>query len=190
MGTLNRRNGAATGVPESKDLDGIRHDTVVEMVVDAAEMNTPDAKESRVARKRTNTRLTPDERKGLLDLVSDGSRRRNSIELPPNRGFVDLRGSAARDTDRKQLTQARLRSRARRLSPETASPRCISSIARSSALSNSGEASNDSSSSRARTVTVAPSSKSAPSRTIFPPTTFPVATFISEMLLRPRDNVE
>jgi len=100
MGTLNRRNRATTCVPERKDLDGIRHDAVVEMVVDAAEMNTPDARESRVARKRTNTQLAPDERKGPLDLVSDGSRSRNSIELPPNRGFVNLRGSAARDTDR------------------------------------------------------------------------------------------
>lgn len=64
MGTLNRRNGATTCVPERKDLDGIRHDAVVEMAMDAAEVNTPDARESCVARKRTNARLAPNERKG------------------------------------------------------------------------------------------------------------------------------
>ena len=129
MARSNWRNRAPTCVPEGEDLDGIRHDAVVDMVVDAAEVNTADARESRVACKRTDTRLTPDERKGPLDLVSDGSRSRSSIELPPNRGFVDLRGSAASDADRKQLTQARPRSRARRLSPVIASPRCTSSIA-------------------------------------------------------------
>jgi hypothetical protein len=129
MNTLDWRNGATTCVPERKDLDGIRHDAVVEMIIDAAEVNAPDARESCVARERTNLRLTPDQRKGLLDLVSDGSGSRSSIDLPPHRGFVDLRSSAARDADRKQLIQARLRSRARRLSPETASPRCTSSIA-------------------------------------------------------------
>ena len=129
MGTLDGRYRATTCVPKRKNLDGVRHDSVVEMVVDAAEVNTPDAVESCIARKRTNARLAPNERKGPLDLVSDGSRSCSSIELPPNRGSIDLRGSAASDADLKQLTQARLRSRVRRFSPETASPRCASSIA-------------------------------------------------------------
>ena len=128
-GHLNRRNSPTTCVPERKDLDGIRHDAVVEMVVHAAEVDAPDAKESRVARNRTNTRLALDERKGPFDLVSNCSGSRSSIELPPKRGFIDLRGSAASDADLKQLTQARLRRRARRLSPEITSPRCTSSIA-------------------------------------------------------------
>ena len=129
MGTLDGWKRATTCVPERKNLNGVRHDAVVEMVVDAAEVNTPDARESCVARKSANARLAPNQRKGPLDLVSDGSRSCNSIELPPIRGLVDFRGSAASDADRKQLTQARLRSRVRRLSPETASPRCASSIA-------------------------------------------------------------
>mgnify|MGYP005609554445 FL=1 len=87
-------------MPERKDLDGIGHDAVVEMVMDAAEVNASNASESCVARERTNSRLAPDQRKGPLDLVSDGSRSRGSIALPPHLGFVDLRSSAARDADR------------------------------------------------------------------------------------------
>ena len=73
MNTLDWRNGATTCVPECKDLDGIRHDAVVEMIIDAAEVNAPDARESCVARERTNLRLTPDQRKGSLDLVAPGA---------------------------------------------------------------------------------------------------------------------
>ncbi len=129
MGTLDGRNRATTCVPERKDFDGFRRYAVVEMVVDAAEVNTPDTRQSCVAGERANARLAPNQCKGPLDLVSDGSRSCNSIEVPPIRCFVDFRGSAASDADRRQLTQARLRSRVRRFSPETASPRCASSIA-------------------------------------------------------------
>ena len=87
-------------MPERKDLDGIRRDPVVEMVMNAAEMNASNARKCGVARERTNSRLAPDQRKGSLDLVSDGARSRGSIDLPPHRGFVDLRDSAARDADR------------------------------------------------------------------------------------------
>jgi hypothetical protein len=80
-----------------------RRDAVVEMVVDAAEVNTPDTRESCVAGKRANARLAPNKRKSPLDLVSDGSRSCNSIELPPIRGFVDFRGSATSDADREQF---------------------------------------------------------------------------------------
>ena len=47
--------------------------------MDAAEVNAPDAGESSVARERTNSRLAPDQRKGSLDLVSDGSGSPGSI---------------------------------------------------------------------------------------------------------------
>ena len=87
-------------MPERKDLDGIRRDAVVEMVMDAAEVNAPNARESWVARERANSRLAPDQRKGSLDLVGDGTGSRGPIDLPPYRGFVDLRSSAARDADR------------------------------------------------------------------------------------------
>ncbi len=62
MNTLGWWNGATTCVPERKDLDCIRHDAVLEMVMDAAEVNAPDAGESGVARERTNSRLAPDQR--------------------------------------------------------------------------------------------------------------------------------
>jgi hypothetical protein len=97
--------------------------------MDATKVNTPDTRESWVARNCSNTRLVSNERKGPLDLVSDRSGSCNSIQLPPIRGFVDFRGCAASDADRQQLTQARLRRRERRVSPETTSPRRVSSIA-------------------------------------------------------------
>ena len=103
MGTLDRRNRATTCVPERQDFDSFRRDAVVEIVVDPAEVNSPDTRESCVARKRANARLAPNECKRPLDLVGDGSRGCNSIELPPIRGFVDFRGSATSDADRKQL---------------------------------------------------------------------------------------
>jgi hypothetical protein len=53
-------------------------------------------------------------------------------------------------------------------------------IASRSACSSSGATSNESSWSRATTVTTAPSGNGSPSRTTFPPTTLPVATFIPE----------
>ena len=116
-------------MPERQNFDGLRCDSVVEMVVDAAKVNTPDARQSCIARKRTNARLVANEHKGPLDLVSDSSGSCNSIELPPICGFVDFRGGAASDADRKHLSQARLRSPETRVSPATASPRCASSIA-------------------------------------------------------------
>ena len=91
--------------------------------MDATKVNTPDTRESWVARNCSNTRLVSNERKGPLDLVSDRSGSCNSIQLPP------IRGCAASDANRQQLTQARLRRRERRVSPETTSPRCVSSIA-------------------------------------------------------------
>jgi hypothetical protein len=97
--------------------------------MDSTEVNTPDAGESRVAGKRANARLAPNQRKRSLDLISDSSRSCDSIELPPISGLVDFCRSAASDADRERLTQARLRRRERRFSPETASPRCVSSIA-------------------------------------------------------------
>ena len=100
MNALDGRNGTTTCVPERKDLDGFRRDAVVEMVMNAAEMNASNARKCSIARERTNSRLTPDQRKGTLDLVSDRSRSRGSIDLPPHRGFVDLRRSAAGDADR------------------------------------------------------------------------------------------
>src|SRR5438445_12540763 len=66
------------------------------------------------------------------------------------------------------------------------SPLSAWSMAASSALSSSGETSNVSSSSRATTVTTEPSASGSPSRTTLPPMTFPVATFICQMLLHPR----
>jgi hypothetical protein len=71
--------------------------------LDAAEVNTPDTRESCVSGKRANPRLAPNKRKSPLDLVSDGSRSCNSIELPPIRRFVDFRGSATSNADRKQF---------------------------------------------------------------------------------------
>ena len=68
MGTLIRRNRATTCVPEYKDLGCIGHDAVVELAVDAAEVNTPDAREARVARKCADTRLAPNKRKSPLYL--------------------------------------------------------------------------------------------------------------------------
>ena len=46
MNALHWGNGATTRVPERKDLDGIRRDAVVEMVMDAAEVNAPNTSES------------------------------------------------------------------------------------------------------------------------------------------------
>ena len=57
---------------------------------------------------------------------------------------------------------------------DTVSPRSASAIERSSSCSCSGVKSKLPSSSLARTVTEAPSSREIPSRTIFPPTTFPL----------------
>ena len=129
MDSLDGRNGATTCVPERKDVDRFWRNAVVEMVVDAAEVHAPDARKFGIARKRANARLTSNERKGTLDFLRDGTRSRDSIEFPPCRGFVDFRGSATSDSNCKQLTQARLRRRVRRLSPEIVSPRCAWSIA-------------------------------------------------------------
>jgi hypothetical protein len=93
-GSLDGRHRATACVPERKHFDCFRRDAVVEMIVDAAEVNTPDTRESCVARKRANARLAPNQCKGPLDLVSNGSRSCNSIDFPPIRGFVDFGGSA------------------------------------------------------------------------------------------------
>jgi hypothetical protein len=116
-------------MPERQNFDGLRRVAVVKVVMDAAEVDAPDAREFCIARKRTNAWLVANEHKGALDLVSDGSASCSPIEFPPIRGFVDFRGGAASDADRKHLSQARLRSPETRVSPATTSPRCASSIA-------------------------------------------------------------
>jgi hypothetical protein len=60
-------------MPERKNFDGFRRDAVIEVVMDATKVNTPDTRESWVARNCSNTRLVSNERKGPLDLVSDRS---------------------------------------------------------------------------------------------------------------------
>jgi hypothetical protein len=129
MDILDGRNGTTACVPERKDVDGFRRDAVVEMVVDTAEVHTPDAWEFGISGESTNTRLASNERKGPLDFLRERSRSCNSIEFPPCLGFVDFRGRATSDSNRKQLTQARLRRRTRRVSPEMVSPCCAWSIA-------------------------------------------------------------
>jgi len=129
MGTLHRRDGTTTCMPERQHLNGFRCDAIVQVVVDAAEVNTPDARETCIARERANAWLVANEHKGALDLVRDGRGSRNSIKLPPIRCFVDFRGGAASDADRKHFGQVRLRSAETRVSPATRSPRCACSIA-------------------------------------------------------------
>ena len=129
MDTLDRWNGATARVPERQDVYRLWRRAIVEVVVDAAKVHAPDACKFGIARKSANSRLTSNQRKRPLDFVSDGTRSRRSIELPPCRSFVDFCGSATSDSNWKQLTQARLRRRVRRPSPEIVSPHCAWSIA-------------------------------------------------------------
>ena len=180
---------AAAGVPKREHFDATAADSIVKVIMNPRQVNTAHAREAGVSRDGTNARLPCDQGEGALQFLGECTRSRGTIKRPPTGSFRDLRRGAARDSDR-EGTQVRRRSPERSSSPETVSPRSASPIASSNATSISGVTSNDSSSSRASTVTLAPSAKTGSSNTTLPPTIFPEATFMRQMVLLCRGRVE
>lgn len=180
---LRRWTSAAACVPQSEYLYALRSSAVVEMVVNAGQMKSPDIFKASVKRAGTQPRLKRQKRKRAIQFLLDGIRRGGTMQCPPSRHLLYLGSGAMGNSNRKWRGQAGRRRRSRSCSDEMLSPHSISAMALKSSASCSGEATNVSSSSRARIVTTAPSAKESPLRMTLPPTTVPVAIFIIEILL-------
>jgi hypothetical protein len=173
---LQCRSGATLCVPKGEHFNSRRCGSIVEVVMDPRQVDPPDTLEIGIKSSRAYVGLRGDESKGTFELLANGIGRIWTVFPPPLVGFFDLASSSLCDTNRQPLGQSREPSLIMTSAPSTTSPRLASAIAARSAASSSGPSSNVSASSAAITVTLAPSSKGAPSMTTFPDTTFPVAT--------------
>jgi hypothetical protein len=173
---LQCRSGASLCVPESEHFNSRRCGSIVEVVVDPRQVDPPAALETGVNSSRAYVGLRGNKSEGTFQLFANRIGRIGTVFPPPLGGFLDLANGSLCDTNRQPPAQSGEPSLAMSSAPSTISPRLASAIAARRAASSSGPSSNVSASSAAITVTLAPSSKGAPSITTFPATTFPVAT--------------
>jgi len=94
-------------MPKSKDLDppGRCIYLVVEVIAGPVEQKPANAFSRRIARLRSDSRLSDKKFEGALEIVREGERRRRSIGSPPSPGPADLRSSSRRGPDGKTCGQ-------------------------------------------------------------------------------------
>jgi hypothetical protein len=82
---LQPRPGPSPRVPQSKDFDagGSRPDSVLELVVDAAEVDPPDAGQLHVGRSGTDLGIQPDQGQSVSYRLVYGAGGGGSVLLPP-----------------------------------------------------------------------------------------------------------
>ncbi len=88
------RTSASTRMPKREYFDGVSGHTVVELVVNAAEVYASHASEARILRTCAQVGVNGKEREGAFQLFRDCARCRRTIHGPPDRGIVYLSGSA------------------------------------------------------------------------------------------------
>lgn len=97
---LECRTSATARVPKRKYFDGAGGHTVVEVVVNTAEMNASHATEAHILRMRSQAGVNRKEGEGAFQLFRYRAECKRTILGPPSRGIVYLRGSPPGDPDR------------------------------------------------------------------------------------------
>lgn len=165
-------------MPERQDLDAFPGNcySIVDVVVDALEVNSSNAGQGRVGGTGADFGLRGDEHRSTFQLLPDRVGCFEPVESPPTFGLQDLLSRKLAELDYELASHSRPRSEPRTSPSGTVWPRSHSAIDWSSMRSISGSASKVWSPSGRRTVTRVPSGKSDPSSSTRPPTTRPDAT--------------
>ena len=131
---LQSRSGASTGVPQGEDLYGLGgfSHSIIEVVVNATEMDTPHAGKLGIRGPGSDLRLSRDEFQRALDLLAKRAGSLRTIGVPPCRRFRDLVRRTADDPNGELASQSSSRNLLSNCSPVITSPRSASAMAASS----------------------------------------------------------
>ncbi len=98
-GELERRPATATRMPERKHLNVTAAETIVEVITNPREMQTPYTFHTGVQNRRANTGLRAQKRESLREILVEGFRYNITIFVPPLSGPINLCPCAFRDAD-------------------------------------------------------------------------------------------